>query len=170
MKIITKFSIIFLFFAVLLTMFTSCERKQIKNEIEVLNSELTSLQKQVEQKEKELKLIHQETKISVEKRNSHQKEVEQLEKTLKNMRILTSGRNPQYILKIELKQSRISLDISKHIKDKMNKIEFEIPVDKEFYESISVGTKITKQFRIGSFILNGTWSDWQMTVKEKTIR
>jgi hypothetical protein len=135
----------------------------MKNEKSVLQNEIT-------QKKKELKLIHQETKSLVEQRNSHQMEVEGFEKKLNEVRILTSGRNPRYILKIRLKQSRISLDISKHMKDAINTIEFELPVDKEFYDSVQVGTKITKKFRTGSFILNGTWSDWTMTIKEKSIR
>lgn len=149
---------------------SSCEDTILRNEIDRMKNEKTVLQNDIEQKKKELNIIHQEKKTLVEQRNSYQKEVTQLEKTHKYMRILTSGRSPQYILKIRLRQSRMSLDLTKHIKDDMNKIEFEIPVDKEFYDSVQEGTVITKQFRTGSFILNGTWSDWKMTVKEKSIR
>lgn len=82
---------------------------------------------------------------------------------------LDSISGSRYILTLELKQSRLSLDISEHIKDGMNKIKFNIPVDKEFYESVEVGTKIKNSFRSGSFIMRGSLSNWVITVVDKTI-
>jgi hypothetical protein len=101
---------------------------------------------------------------------SKQKEILLLNEKLKELNIYDSGRAPHYILTLRLKQSRFSLDIGEHMKDAMNAIEFEIPVDKDFYNSVSVGTKITDKFRSGSFILNGTFSNWDMTIKHKNIR
>ncbi len=81
----------------------------------------------------------------------------------------TSG-NPKYILKIRLKQSHFSLSIKKHIKDAVNAIEFELPVDKEFFDSVSEGTELVDKFRFGSMVLYGSFGDWEMTVKDKEVR
>lgn len=77
---------------------------------------------------------------------------------------------PKYILKIRLKQSHFSLSIKKHIKDAVNAVEFELPVDKEFFDSVSEGTELVDKFRFGSFVLYGSFGDWEMTVKEKEVR
>jgi cell division protein FtsB len=135
----------------------SCENQQdIQSDIERLKNKRTTIQKEVQN-------------LSNSKLNK-QKEIDLLDEKLKELRIYNSGRTPQYILKIRLKQSRVSLDIGKHIKDGMNTIEFELPVDKDFYNSVSVGTEITDEFRTGSFILNGSFSSWNMTVKGKVVR
>ena len=82
----------------------------------------------------------------------------------------TYAKSPKYFLKLRLKQSHLSLSIKKHIKDAVNAIEFELPVDKNFYDSVSEGTEIIDKFRFGSFILYGNLGDWEMTVKEKYVR
>lgn len=104
-------------------------------------------------------------------------EVEQLKKEnaalAAQVQALKTGgtaKPPKYILKIRLKQAHFSLSIKKHIKDAVNAIDFEIPVDKEFYDSVSKGTEIIDKFRFGSFVLSGSFGDWEMTVKDKEIR
>lgn len=82
----------------------------------------------------------------------------------------TNAKSLKYMLKLRLKQSHLSLSIKKHIKDAVNAIEFELPVDKEFYDSVSEGTEIIDKFRFGSMILYGTLGDWEMTVKEKYVK
>ena len=82
----------------------------------------------------------------------------------------TYAKSPKYFLKLRLKQSHLSLSIKKHVKDAMNAIEFELPVDKDFYDSVSEGTEIIDKFRFGSFILYGNLGDWEMTVKEKYVK
>jgi hypothetical protein len=64
------------------------------------------------------------------------------------------------------------LDFAKvlHLKDYANSIDFEIPVDKEYFDSVEKGTKIVDKFRFGSFVLYGSFGDWEMTVKEKVVR
>ena len=52
----------------------------------------------------------------------------------------------------------------------MNAVEFELPVDKEFFDSVSEGTELVDKFRFGSFVLYGSFGDWEMTVKEKEVR
>lgn len=144
-------------YAMLAVVLSSCESQQdVQNDIERLKNERTIIQQEVQN-------------LSTSKYNK-QKEIALLNGKLKKLKIYNSGRTPQYILKIRLKQSRVSLDIGKHIKDGMNAIEFELPVDKDFYNSVRVGTEITDEFRTGSFILNGSFSSWNMTVKGKVVR
>lgn len=81
-----------------------------------------------------------------------------------------SAKPIKYILKIRLKQANFTLNIKKHIQNAVNSIDFEIPVDKEFYDSVSKGTEIIDDFRFGSLILSGSFGDWEMTVKDKEIR
>ena len=104
-------------------------------------------------------------------------EVEQLKKEnaalaaqVQSLKTGGIAKSPKYILKIRLKQSHFSLSIKKHIKDAVNAIEFELPVDKEFYDSVSEGTELVDKFRFGSLVLSGSFGDWEMKVKSKEIR
>jgi len=81
-----------------------------------------------------------------------------------------SAKAPKYVLKLRLKQANFSLNIKKHIKNAVNAVDFEMPVDKEFYDSVSEGTEIIDKFRFGSFVLGGSFGDWEMTVKGKEVR
>jgi PBP1b-binding outer membrane lipoprotein LpoB len=89
---------------------------------------------------------------------------------VKALKVGTNAKGPKYMLKLRLKQSHLSLSIKKHIKDAVNAIEFELPVDKEFYDSVSEGTEIIDKFRFGSMVLYGSLGDWEMTVKEKYVK
>lgn len=75
----------------------------------------------------------------------------------------------KYVVTFKIKQTHVSLSISKHIKDALNEITIEIPVDKEYYESLSVGDVISDEFRIGSFVARGSFGNWKITVENKEI-
>ena len=105
------------------------------------------------------------------------REIEQLKKEnaalASQVQALKSGSSVKplkYILKIRLKQASFTLNVKKHIQNAVNSVDFEIPVDKEFYDSVSKGTEIIDDFRFGSLILSGSFGDWEMTVKDKEIR
>jgi len=105
------------------------------------------------------------------------KELENLKKEnaalaaqVKALKESVDTKGPKYMLKLRLKQSHLSLSIKKHIKDAVNAVEFELPVDQEFYDSVSEGTEIIDKFRFGSMVLYGTLGDWEMTVKQKFIK
>jgi hypothetical protein len=85
------------------------------------------------------------------------------------MDIYLDGDKPLYVLSIELSQSHFTFNIEEHIKDAMNAIEFDIPVDKEFYDNVKIGDEILDNFRMGSFIMNGSLGDWEMEVKSKKV-
>lgn len=140
-----------------LLLLISCESAgDIKYEIEQLKAKRNNLQ-----------AVAQRLDNDIELKN---KQIESINIDLKELNIIKSGKTPLYILKLELKQSRFSLDISEHIKDNMNAISFEMPVSKEFYKECNVGTKIVDKFRSGSFVLNGSFSDWNMKVIGKEMR
>lgn len=76
----------------------------------------------------------------------------------------------KYIVTFNIKQSHFTLDISQHLKDAMNDISIQIPVDKEYYDSVEVGDTIADDFRMGSFIFKGSFGNWDITVEDKYIQ
>ena len=144
--------------------FNSCQtEKSVKREIERLNEQklviLADIQYLIAEKE-----IKKECLANMDaKRDS-------LKESINIYEIYASGRAPRYVLEIKLKQSHFTLDLSKHAKDAMNAITFEIPVDKEFYDSVEKGEEIVDEFRTGSLIMNGDFGKWKMTVISKTIK
>lgn len=138
-------------------LFVSCdEREDLKKEIAQLQYKRDNL-------------INTNSELQTIK-NARDKEIEELSNEVMKLHIYKQGRTPKYILKLKLKKSHLSLSITKHIKDNMNAIEFEMPVDKEFYDSVTVGSEIVDSFRVGSLLLSGSLGDWEMTVEDKEIR
>ena len=76
----------------------------------------------------------------------------------------------KYVITFNIKQTHFTLDIGEHLKDAMNDISIEIPVDKEYYDSVEVGDTIDDSFRVGSFIWKGSFGNWNVTVESKEIR
>ena len=76
----------------------------------------------------------------------------------------------KYVITFNIKQSHFTLDLGEHLKDTMNDISIEIPVDKEYYDSVEVGDVIDNSFRMGSFIWKGSFGNWKVTVESKGIQ
>lgn len=76
----------------------------------------------------------------------------------------------KYIITFNIKQSHFTLDLSQHLKDEMNDISIQIPVDKEYYDSVEIGDTIADDFRVGSLIMQGSFGNWDITVEDKTIQ
>ena len=76
----------------------------------------------------------------------------------------------KYIVTFNIKQSHFTLDLSEHMKDEMNDISIQIPVDKEYYDSIKVGDTIADDFRMGSLVMKGSFGNWDITVEDKEIQ
>ena len=76
----------------------------------------------------------------------------------------------RYIIEFKLKQTHFTLDLGQHMKDAMNAITFELPVDKTFYDSVKEGDEIVDKFRMGSLIISGSFGNWKMTVNKKMVR
>lgn len=85
-------------------------------------------------------------------------------------RALSNGYEPSYILTLEIKQATYTLNVGEHIKNSINAISLQIPVSKKFYNSVSVGTRISNDFKYGSLVFNGDFSELRVTVKDKQIR
>lgn len=135
----------------------SCDTKEsVNSEISILKSERSSLETEIQSLEAQ--------------RDAKNAAIKSLDEKLKVLNIYDSGKRPKYVLKLKLKQSRFSLDIGEHVKDSMNAIEFDLPVDKDLYDSVSIGSNIVDDFRVGSFIMNGSFGDWKMTVIDKSIQ
>ena len=99
-------------------------------------------------------------------RSSTSKEIAKMDERLKELNIYVDGKQPRYILKVRLMQSHFTLDLEQHVKDELNAIEFELPVSKEFYNSVNVGTRIVDEFRFGSLLLYGSFGYWIVTGKQ----
>ena len=76
----------------------------------------------------------------------------------------------KYIVTFNIKQSHFTLDLSEHMKDEMNDISIQIPVDKDYYDSVNIGDTITDDFRMGSLIMKGSFGNWDITVENKEIQ
>jgi len=76
----------------------------------------------------------------------------------------------KYVLTIEIKQVHYSLNTDNILKDSMNAITIQIPVDKEYYDSVEIGDKLSDKFRTGSYIISGSLGSWNISVKDKEIQ
>jgi len=119
---------------------TESEKQVLEQRCEALRAELDSLNKQKAEIENEI--------IAAKEENGTAK----------------------YVVTFCIKQEHFTLDLSEHLKDSMNEATIEIPVDKEYYDSVSVGTTINDDFRVGSLIMHGSYGNWDISVVGKEIR
>lgn len=94
-------------------------------------------------------------------------ELNVLQKTVTDTKIETGM--VKYVITLNIRQTHFTLDIGQHLKDSMNDISIQIPVDKEYFDSVQVGDVIDDSFRMGSFIFKGSWGNWKITVEDKDI-
>ncbi len=76
----------------------------------------------------------------------------------------------KYVVTFRIKQSHFTLDFDEHLKDWINEITFDVPVDKEYYDSVSVGDTINDEFRMGSLIMHGSFGSWKVTITKKEVQ
>lgn len=76
----------------------------------------------------------------------------------------------KYVVTLEIKQSHFTLDIGEHVKDSMNKIKLEIPVDKQYFDSLNEGDVLNDEFRFGSWLMNGSFGNWKVEILKKEIQ
>ena len=112
---------------------------------------------------------------------SYRNEISELEqeiKELKNERdtlkeevsdIKVENGIAKYVVTFNIKQVHYNLSLEDHIKDSMNDISIQIPVDKEYYDSVEIGQIIDDSFRVGSFVMKGSFGSWRVTVEDKEI-
>jgi outer membrane murein-binding lipoprotein Lpp len=124
------------------------------SEEEMLNKDIVKLENRVSELKSEISNL--ETK-----RNALLNEVTDIK--------IENG-TAKYIITFNIKQSHFTLDIGQHLKDEMNDISIQIPVDKEYYDNVKVGDTIADNFRIGSLIFKGSFGNWDITVEDKCIQ
>ena len=122
-------------------LFTGCGNKS-----EDMSNEILQLQNQIDD------LNHQKDKL----------ETEVVDKKIENGTAV-------YVVTINVAQSHPFWDIGSNIKDDMNDVDIDIPVSKEFYDSVNVGTVLDDSFRMGSFIMSGSYGSWDITVSDKKV-
>jgi hypothetical protein len=74
------------------------------------------------------------------------------------------------VITLELRESHVTLDIWQHVEDAANAITMEIPVDREFYDSVKVGDMLKNELKSGSLVLSGTFGSWEVRIKKKEER
>lgn len=90
---------------------------------------------------------------------------------VKNSKPQPTNTNVMYVVKFKIHQTTYTLDLGEYIKNKMNDIEFEIPVDKAYYDKCKVGDLINDpKLKIGSLIMNGDFSALKIYISGKSIK
>lgn len=75
----------------------------------------------------------------------------------------------KYVITINIKQDHVFWDFENNIKDEMNDISIQMPVDKEYYDSVEIGDVIDDSFRTGSLVMSGSVGKWDITIEDKEI-
>lgn len=99
--------------------------------------------------------------------------ISQLQSEVKELQVeknaFETGKTLKYIVKFEIKQGTFTLDPWEHIKNSMNAIEVEIPVDKDYYNALKIDQDLTDAFKWGSLVMDGDFSNLHMRVVSKRI-
>ena len=146
----------FLVFAMFAVIFTACYTDNDKNRLQL---ECKALAQQKENLQSTVSRLN----------NSKTSLLKQIHDLQIQKSAYETGREIKYIVKFRIKQSTFTLDIGEHIKNGMNAIELELPVNKSFYDKVSIGTEISNSFKMGSLLCNGDFSNLHMTVTGKRI-
>ena len=102
--------------------------------------------------------------INEQLKRQHKTLVEQINKD----KFALAASNTIYIVKIKIHQTTYTLDLEEHIKNKINDIEFEIPVDKSYYDNCSIGQKVSDPgLKLGSLLVNGDFSKLKIKITGK---
>lgn len=137
-----------------------------------------NIMENMESRERNDKLMKERNQLEVEV-NGNRNINEQLKRQHKalveqinNDNFALAASKTIYIVKIKIHQTTYTLDIEEHIKNKINDVEFEIPVDKAYYDKCSIGQKVSDTgLKIGSLIFNGDFSKLKIKiVGKRTIK
>lgn len=132
------------------------------------NTEQTESREVNQQLKEERILLESESnalKSSIETMYKHRLELVEEVKELQSI-----NKDSQYIIKLMIKQSTFTLSLSEHMKNSANAIYLEIPVQYDYYRLLKVSDNITDNFKIGSFIVDGDFSNLRVEVVDKRIQ
>lgn len=146
----------FIVFALFAMLFTSCytteDQKRLAQECKELQIQKTQLQQSIKSLNDRKDALDIKVHDLYVQKNS-----------------LQTGKEIKYIVKFKIKQGTFTLDLFEHAKNEMNSIEIEIPVNKDYYNRLSIGQDITDSFKWGSLIVDGDFSTLHMKVIGKRI-
>jgi hypothetical protein len=108
-------------------------------------------------------------KLDAQVRNGH-KTLGMLKHDTNWVKYINSGKRPMYILTLKFKKKRVNpFDVGGAIKDEMNSFEFDVPVDKRFYDKQRVGSTVADNFKTASFFFSGKMQSLGITVSNKRM-
>ena len=152
--------------------------KKEQNKTIAFNDSLNRLNQYImsnqESRERNDKLIHERNilesliaknaNINNQLENQHKSLVDKINKD----KFALSASNIIYIVKIKIHQTTYTLSLTEHIKNKFNDVEFEIPVDKAYYDNCSIGQSVTDPgLKIGSLLRDGDFSKLKVKITGK---
>ena len=133
----------------------------------------TITDEEYQQKKDEYKRLSEQCQQLVVRNNGLNSSISELELQISDLRfeknLIEKGKSPKYIVKFEIKQGTFTLDPFEHIKNSMNAIEVEIPVDRDYYNALKIGQDLTDAFKWGSLVMDGDFSNLHMRVASKRI-
>lgn len=133
----------------------------------------TITDEEYQQKKEEYKRLSEQCQQLVVRNNGLNSSISELELQISDLRfeknLIEKGKSPKYIVKFEIKQGTFTLDPFEHIKNSMNAIEVEIPVDRDYYNALKIGQDLTDAFKWGSLVMDGDFSNLHMRVASKRI-
>ena len=152
--------------------------KKEKNKTIAFNDSLNRLNRYImsnqESRERNDKLIHERNllesliaknaNINNQLENQHKSLIDKINKD----KFALSASSTIYIVKIKIHQTTYTLSLTEHIKNKFNDVEFEIPVDKAYYDNCSIGQSVTDPgLKIGSLLRDGDFSKLKVKITGK---
>lgn len=152
--------------------------KKEKNKTIAFNDSLNRLNQYImsnqESRERNNKLIHERkllesliaknANINNQLENQHKSLIDKINKD----KFALSASNTIYIVKIKIHQTTYTLSLTEHIKNKFNDVEFEIPVDKAYYDNCSIGQSVADPgLKIGSLLRDGDFSKLKVKITGK---
>lgn len=149
-------------------------KKTYKNSIDSLYAMHKHMLENQESRERndrliaERKSIERDINSKTNIRNSLANQNNTLNKQINANKFALACKNTIYIVKIKIHQTTYTLDIGEHIKNKINDVEFEMPVDKSYYDKCHVGQSITDaSFKWGSLLMDDDFSVLKITIQGK---
>lgn len=124
-----------------------------------------------EQERNEYNVIHAQKVQEISEQERVRGELQSLRDEVANIQVEKAIKlgTEKYIVEIEVKQEHYNLDLGDMMKNELNKTSFSLPTSKEFYDSVKEGDILSNDFRMGSFIMNGSAGAWVITVVSKKV-
>lgn len=154
--------LMFSFFGLFLCVACNETEESVRKNIEALKQERSNLTSEVA-------TLRENRDGAASELSSVSTQVQNLRQECSVLEHIKAGKPVRYILSLQLRQRHFTLSIKQHIADEMNKVYFEIPVDKDFYDRLGVGNSLVNEFRIGSMFLKGSFGSWDVTVVNKRV-